>query len=59
MGKNLDITKPRYSQQILPVPWPLVKSMFHYILFIFFPSTSHARRMNSTRHKLCKEKENC
>ena len=22
MKKNLDITKPRYSEQILPVPWP-------------------------------------
>ena len=24
MEKNLDITKPRNSKQIVPVPWPLV-----------------------------------
>ena len=24
MEKNLDITKPRYSEQFLPVPWPFV-----------------------------------
>ena len=23
MNKNLDITKPRYTEQILPVPWLL------------------------------------
>ena len=23
--KNLNITKPRYTEQILPVPWPTVK----------------------------------
>ena len=27
--KNLDITKPRYREHILPVPWPFVKSRFH------------------------------
>ena len=26
---NLDITKPRYSEQILPVPWPFVIWRFH------------------------------
>ncbi len=29
MEKNLDITKPRYSEHILPVPWPFVISRFH------------------------------
>ena len=29
MEKNLDITKPRYSEQILPVPWPFTVSTFH------------------------------
>ena len=29
MKTNLDITKPRCSQQILPVPWPFVISRFH------------------------------
>ena len=29
MKKDLDITKPRYSEQILPVPWPFVISRFH------------------------------
>ena len=28
MKKNLDITKPRYSEQILPVPWHFVISRF-------------------------------
>ena len=28
-GKNLDIMKPCYSEQILPVPWPFVISRFH------------------------------
>ena len=27
--KNLEITKPRYSELILPVPWPFVTSRFH------------------------------
>ena len=26
---DLNITKPRYSKQILPVPWPFVISKFH------------------------------
>ena len=30
--KNLDITKAHYSQQILPVPWYFVISMFHCIV---------------------------
>ena len=29
MKKNLDITKPRYSEQILSVTWPFVISRFH------------------------------
>ena len=29
MKKNLDITKPRSSEQILPVPWPFVMLRFH------------------------------
>ena len=29
MKMNLDITKPCYSEQILPVPWPFVISRFH------------------------------
>ena len=27
--KNLDITKPRSSEQILPVPWLFVMQRFH------------------------------
>ena len=27
--KNLDITKPLYSEQILPIPWAFVKLRFH------------------------------
>ena len=29
MEKNLDVTKPRYSEHLLPVPWPFVISTFH------------------------------
>ena len=29
MKKNLDITKPSYSEQILPAPWPFIKLRFH------------------------------
>ena len=29
MKKDLNITKPRYSEQILPVPWHFVISRFH------------------------------
>ena len=31
MKNNLEMPKPRYSQQILPVPWPFVISRFHCI----------------------------
>ena len=31
MKKTLDITKPRYREQILPVPWSFVKSSVHCI----------------------------
>ena len=27
MKQNFDMTKPRYSVQILPVPWPFSMSM--------------------------------
>ena len=42
MKKNLDITKPRYSGQTLPGPWPFVISRFHCIrlllcLVVFVP----------------------
>ena len=33
MKKNLDTTKPRYSEQILPVRWPFVISRFFLICF--------------------------
>lgn len=29
LEKNLDITKPHYSEHILPVPWPFIISGFH------------------------------
>ena len=31
MERDLDITKPRYSEQILPVPKPFVKSRSYCI----------------------------
>ena len=33
MKKNLDTTKPRYSEQILPVRWPFVISRFFFVCF--------------------------
>ena len=36
MEKNLDITKPRHSEQILPVPLPFVTSRFHCTLNSLF-----------------------
>ena len=35
MEKNLDITKPLYGEQILPVPWPFIISRFHYMPYIY------------------------
>ena len=35
MGKNLDTAKPRYSEHILPVPWPFNISSFHCIKMFF------------------------
>ena len=32
---NKKITKPRYNEQILSVPWPFVKSRFHFNAFSF------------------------
>ena len=29
MEKNLDVTKPRYSEHLLPVPWPFLMSTFY------------------------------
>ena len=38
MKKNLGITKPRHSEQIVPVPWPIITSRFHcslkYVCFL-------------------------
>ena len=33
MEKNLDLMSPRVSEQILPVPWPVVISRFHCIVW--------------------------
>ena len=35
MEKNLDVTKPLYGEQILPIPWPFVISRFHYMPYIY------------------------
>ena len=35
MKKNLDVPKPRYSEQILPVPWPFVISRFYRYEVLF------------------------
>ena len=38
---------------------PLWSGGLETLYTIFFPSTSLVRRMKSTRHKVCKEKETC
>ena len=35
MEKNLDIRKPLYGEQILPVTWPFVILRFHYMPYIY------------------------
>ena len=39
MKKNLDITKPRYSEQILPVPWETSPLALRYIKVPLYPGT--------------------
>ena len=43
MEKNLHTTKPGYSENILPVPWPFIKSRFHSIssCMVSFLFTNH------------------
>ena len=49
MKKNLDITKPRYSEHIdLPVPWPFVISRFHYT-YNSWVQTVHNKKIISSR----------
>ena len=36
MERNLDVTKPSYSEHILSVPWPFVISRLHCILIYLF-----------------------
>ena len=38
MKKNLDITKPRYGEQILSGSWPFIKSRFHCTHFVYYNS---------------------
>ena len=38
--QKLNITKPRYSEQILPVPWPFILSRIH--------CTSHSQSKGGT-----------
>ena len=37
MEKNLDITKPHYTEDILPVPWPFITSGFHWARKVSLP----------------------
>ena len=55
---NLDITKSRYSEHILPVPRPIVISMFHYILFLDLRSLRNKRFRASSSRKLGRKKKN-
>ena len=50
MEKFLDITKPCYSEQILPVPWHIVISRFHstihywgFLIFTDHSSNAHLK----------------
>ena len=38
MKKNLNITKPRYSKQILPVLWPFISLRWGSTVPVFGPS---------------------
>ena len=43
MEKKIHIMKPRYSEQIVPVPWPFDTSRFHCTfrdLFLFLLESS-------------------
>ena len=56
MKKDLDITKRRYSEHILPVPWPFVISRFHTVINYSFNFTTdkswncnQSRQLNQSR----------
>ena len=51
MEKNLDITKPRNSKQILPVPWPFADFP------LWNPILIDLRKLNSPFSKKKKKKE--
>ena len=46
MKKNLDITKPLYSEQILPVPWAFLYRGSLYQLFGAWPRVSFRVRLS-------------
>ena len=51
--KNLNITKPRYTEQILPVPWPTVKySSRHAVIQPDTNTMATPSHMHHV-HKLC------
>ena len=52
MKKNQDITKPRYSEQILPVLWALVISRFYCIMYVERAWPRRLRKPVRTPHPL-------
>ena len=58
MEKNLDVTKPRYSEQILPVPWPFVFSRFHCITLRVLRSKDF-REFSRKNHAHVTEERGC
>ena len=56
--KNLDVTKPRYSEQILPVPWPFVFSRFHWLTLRVLSSIDF-REFSRKNHARVKEEGRC
>ena len=63
MKKYLDITKPRYREQILPAPWHFVMSRFHFTCFTcsriecFHSRGQHLCKFIETKESVCIRKE--
>ena len=49
MEENLDITKPRFSEPVLPVPWPFIISRFHSTGFRILVSGNWISNSNRKR----------
>lgn len=46
MEKKLDTSKPSYSEDIRPVPWPFVISRLNCILFLIYVLARHVKQIS-------------